>query len=81
MSWVESRSDEVELDELEQFERSRKCRLRACREPKSIGPLCDDHWDQLPDDLQVRLRWAYEEGSSTDRAAAFRAASEYIRDL
>jgi len=58
----------------------RKCHLRSCSERRNGTPYCDAHWDLVPEDLQIRVRWAYEDGTATDRYAALRAADEYVKD-
>lgn len=68
-------------DDIEIFETRRRCRVPRCREERGEGvPFCEEHWDQVPDDLQIRVQWAYDDGSTLDIRAAIRAAAEAIRD-
>lgn len=64
-----------ELDE------RRKCCLRGCDSRRNGTPFCEHHWSLIPDDLQHRISWAYDDGDAEDRYAANAAASAWVREI
>lgn len=68
------------VESIGHYERRRKCWLPSCRSPKGEIPFCDEHTEQLPDDLIERIRWAYDGGDTMDWLAAIQAAITYLRE-
>jgi hypothetical protein len=60
----------------------RAAHLTACGEDgrELTYGFCDWDWDRLPEDLRARIEWADEEGSPSDRAAAYRSALQDIEE-
>lgn len=59
----------------------RLCALPSCANKLHSyeTPFCRPHWEQLPDDLQERVRWAATGESMEDYQAAIRAAALELR--
>jgi hypothetical protein len=58
--------------------RGPRCCIWGCKEDRGDGLFCPEHADALPEDLQVRIQWAHEEGTQIEWSAAVRAAVEYL---
>jgi hypothetical protein len=65
---------------IDDYENRRRCWFRGCSQEREGTPFCEEHWGQVPDDLQYRIGWAYENGNTMDWIAAIRAAVQAIRE-
>jgi hypothetical protein len=65
---------------IDDYEQRRRCWVRGCSEDRETALFCETHWANVPEDLQLRIAWARENGSSTDWRAAIDAAVRALRE-
>lgn len=61
---------------------SKRCYVPGCdRHVSRDGQvICRKHWFDVPEDLQERLRWAFENGTSVEKQAAVLAALDALQE-